>query len=379
MIIKSRNLLHVGAQKTRTTHLEAAGTNVLRWENPNAFTASWAVQVGETGEEQTEVVLLGTAVVAGTAGTTTANTLYEHPADTPLYAIKYNQVVFERSTDGTAGTAAPMTSGTITYQPDHEFTQFDDTSGSTTYAYKTLFRNSVLAVNTTESDWITSAGFSFYSLANMRQQIKDRLWDADYIKDDKVIDNWINEWRYEMVNTLVSLNEDYALGTVGVGFGTAGLGTVTTADFKHPRRVWVTYNGTDKFQSTKMSVNDFRPDETFSSSHPYHYWEGNTVIGIRPPESGGTAEITFYRLGTTMVNDTDELALPLHGYTKSFVDYGEAMALKKDGKQDWKDVLSLAQVGKAQFVTQMTPRDVSGPQTVDLVEYTSGEDPYIIG
>src|SRR5258707_3690917 len=98
MLIKTRNILTDFSEKTYTTNGEVSGTNVLRWENPDIFNASWGVQVGETGEAQSEIVLLGASTPAGTAGTLTANTLYEHPANTPLYAIKYDQLVFERST-----------------------------------------------------------------------------------------------------------------------------------------------------------------------------------------------------------------------------------------------------------------------------------------
>src|SRR4030043_520443 len=140
MIIKQLNDLAIGAPKTRLAYGESAGTNVLRWENPAGLSASWALQIGEKGEEQTETVLLGTAAITtGTAGTLTANTIYEHPTDTPLYGIKYNQVVFEVSTSGTAGTAAPITDGTVTYQPDSEYTIFDHAAGSASYAYRTYF------------------------------------------------------------------------------------------------------------------------------------------------------------------------------------------------------------------------------------------------
>lgn len=376
MIIPTRNTLHLDAPKTYLSNTEVAGTTVFRLRNTNAFGSSWAIQIGETGEEQTEVLILSGDPGAGTLGTSTAASRFEHPADTPVYAIKYNQVVFERSTAGTAGTASPMTNGTLTYQPDREITQFDDTSGSASYAYRTYFRNSVLAVNSTESDWITSSGFSFYSLARIRERIKEKLWDSTYIKEDQTIDNWINEWLFEMRKTMISVNEDYALGTVDVGFdGTDGFGTVTTTDFHQVRRVDVTYNGADFFLATKMNVNDYLPDEQFSSVHPYIHWRGDTVFRIRPDESGGTARMTFYRFGTTMVNDTDELELPMRAYTKSFVDYGLAQAFLKDGKsEDYKQKLSEANTAKEQFKQELTPRMKTGPTMVDVVEPVSSWD-----
>ena len=378
MLIQNINNLHITAPKTYLLATEVSGTTVFRLRNTAGFGSSWAVQIGETNEEQTEVLVLsGNPPAVGTLGTTTASSTFEHPADTPVYAIKFNQVVFERSTTGTAGTATPMASGTITYQPNaydtetkRSYTVFDDATGSLSYAYRTYFRNSVLAVNSLESDWITPAGFSFYSLGAMRQRIKEKLWDSTYIKEDSQIDNWINEWLFEMRNAAISVNEDYALGTVDIGFdGTDGFGTVTTADFQQIRRVDITYNGDDFFLATKMNVNDYLPDEEFSSVHPYIHWRGDTVFRVRPDESGGTARITFYRIGTTMPNDTDELELPMRGYTKSFVDYGLAQAFLKDGKSiESQQKLVEANVGKAQFTSQLSPRMKTGPTMVDVVE-----------
>src|SRR3990167_4082810 len=282
MIIRAQNTLGEDSPKTYLMNTEAAGTTIFRLRNTNGFGSSWAVQIGNTGEEQTEVLILSGNPGAGTLGTTTAVSRFEHPSDTPVYAIKYNQVVFERSTDGTTGTAAPMTDGTITYQADSLFTLFDDTSGSSTYAYRTYFRNSVLGVNTTESDWWIPAGLSFYALGKIRERTKSKLWDHKFLGDnaDDDIDDWTNELKDKLMNAAIQANEDYNLGTVDVGFGTAGLGTITTGDFKQPRRVWVTYNGNDFYQSTKMEANDDFPDRNYVSTNPKHYWFGNDVIQV---------------------------------------------------------------------------------------------------
>ena len=374
MIIKQTNDLAIGAPNTRLSFGESLGTNVIRWENPNGLSTSWALQIGETGNEQTEVVLLGTAAVAGTAGTLTGSLVYDHPADTPVYGIKYNQVVFEVSTSGTAGTAAPITNGTITYQADSDYTIFDHTAGSASYAYKTYLRNSVLNETTTESDWLTSAGFSYYSLAKIRQRVKDKLWDSAYITDDSIIDDWINEYREQMINEIININEDYTLGTTEVALGTDGLGTITTSDFVSPRRIWVTWNGVDKFQSTKMNINDFNNDEQFSTVHPYHYWQGDNIIGVKP-SSVGTAEIVFYRFGDVLANDTDELPLPMRTFTTGFVEYALSNALFKDQKTEEASFKAgIANNMKRDFVNKIVPRDKTGPTQISIVEPTSGDD-----
>jgi len=375
MIVSSRNLLHEDAPKTFLSSSVAAAATVYPVRNTTGFTTSWAIQVGETGQEFSEV-LIGTVTnngtITGVAGS------YAHPADTPVYDIRFNTVVFERSTTGTAGTATPMTGGTITYAADSLVTQFDDTAGSASYAYRTYFRNSAGIGGSTsiESDWITSAGFTFYSLAKLRERVKEKLWSSNYLTDP-VINNWINEWKDEMVTAAVSTNEDYSMGTVDVGFGTAGLGTVTTADFSQIRRLEVTYNGSDFYLSTRKNANDFLPGQTFLSTHPYHNWRGDTIFQVRPPESGGTARISFYRFGTTMVNDTDELPLPLRAYTKSFVDYVLGQAYLKDNKADYfEKMMIVANGAKKTFLDQITNRDKSSPQMIDLVESITGDDEF---
>src|SRR3990167_9976810 len=378
MFIKSLNSLQEQASPTYLANDEAAGTTVIRVKNTTGFTNGWAFQIGATGQDRTEVVL-GTVTNVGTLSVAALD--FDHPKDSPLYGIKYNQVVFEKSAAGTAGTATPIANGTIEYQADafdqqtgQSYTIFDDTNGTTTDAYKTYFRNSTLAVNSTESDWMTSAGFTFYSLGKIRSRVREKLWDSNFAADGE-IDNWINEAKDEFTNAVISVNEDYAIGTVNVSFGTNGLGTITTADFKQPKRIEVTYNGSDFFLSTKRDLNTYFPNETVNSAHPYHNWEGNTVLRVMPSTEAGTAKIWYYRTGTPMINDTDELDLPIRSYTDSFVNYALGMAYQKDGKAtEAQNKLNEANNQKNMFVVQSTPRDKSSQTFVQIQEVTSGDD-----
>jgi len=369
MIIRQDNNLDQNAQVTYLANDVAAGTTALLVKNSTGLTDGWALQIGKTGEERTEIKL-GTAANVGTINV--ATTSFPHPANTPVYFLKFNQIVFERSATGTAGTAVPMTDGTITIQADNPYTQFEDATGSITYAYKTYYKNSALSNNSIESDWIVITP-EFYWLSSMRERVKEKLWNSSFITDGQ-IDNWINEWREEMVNAAIAVNQDYTIGTVDVAFSTTGLGTVTTADYKQPRRVDVTYNGSDWFQSTKMMVNETYPNEDFNTTHPYHNWEGDSVVHILPAEDGGTARIYFYRLGTPMVNDTDGLPLSMRGYTKSFVDYSLGQAYQKEGKTpEARDKFGDANAQRGMFVAQISPRDKTGPTMIQFTDVTDGE------
>ena len=208
----------------------------------------------------------------------------------------------------------------------------------------------------------------------MRERVKEKLWNATWLTDD-MIDNWLNEWKDEMNNEAVKVNEDYRLGTVDVAFdSTDGYGTVTTGDFYKPRRLWTTNDGVNWYNSTKMDINSFVPDQTFSSVNPYHAWLGDSIFQVKPCTTGGTARIVFYRIGTPMANDTDELPVPMRAYTKSFVDYALSQAFLKDGKnQEYTSKLTEAAAGKNQFVSNLAPRDKSGPTKIEIVEPMAGE------
>lgn len=374
MIITTKNNLTENAVKTFLSYDEVAGTSVIRWKNPEGLSASWALQLGQTGEEQAEIVLLGASTPSGTAGTLLANTLYEHSADTPIYGIKYDQVVFERSITGTSGTATPITNGTIGIQCGGSVTSFDDTAGTTSYAYKTYFRNSTLNITSSESDWITFAGYDYYSLYSMRNRIRSKLWNSNYVQDS-TIDLWINEWLEKMTNAGISVNQDYALGSANVSFGTAGFGTITDSDFRgQTRRVWVTYDGgQNNYQCTKTTIREWIPDQQFSTTHPYFYMYSENVIGIKPEESGGALQIIYPTLFTPLVNDTDSLPVSIRPFSKSFVDYGLAQALYKDQKSDVaKSKENDADIELERFKLEISPRNKTGPTYIQLVEPITG-------
>lgn len=370
MVITAQNKLHLSAQKTFLASAVNAGDTVYPVKNTSGFNNQYAIQVGEVGQDTSEV-LIASVTNAGSLSISACN--YPHPADTPIYNIKYDQIVFERSTVGTVGTATPLTNGTVTLQVDNANTLFDDTSGTVGYAYRTYYRNSSLGLNTTESDWITPSGYTFYSLYSIRERIKNKLWSSSYVTD-QIVDSWINEWKDEMTNAVISINQNFAMGTENVAFGTSGYGTITTADFSQLRRVWVTYDGLNSYRSTKSNPSDFLPSQVFSSTHPYHVFHGNDVIQILPG-AVGTAQLEFYRFGTTMTNDSDDLPLPFRSYTKSFVDYGLAQAYLKDNKMDQYDrLMAQADKSKREFVTQSSPRDKSSNTTVRVVEPVGGDD-----
>jgi len=375
MIIKQPNPSTQGLTKTYLSTTTSAGT-AFPVKNIAGFSPSWAIQLGETGEEQAEILILGTATPSGTALNTVGTSLFSHSTDTPVYPIKFDKVIFEVSTVGTSGTAAALTNGTVSLQADSIYTQFDDTSGSASYAYKTKFFNSVSLQESEESDWILPAGPSQYSLYKMRQRVRDKLFNSGVVEDYQIND-WINEWKDEMTNTAIKVNKDYACGTTQVVFNAnQESGTITNSDFKTIRRIWwVSGGGTYPMQ--RIDQIDYRPEEIFTETRPAFYYQGDNTIGHRPFDVAGTCQIVYYKLNTNLENDLDELPVPMRGYSKSFVDYALYNALMKDKQEANADRYhTSAETAKQNFLNEITPRHENSPEYVKTVDPISDDESY---
>lgn len=358
---------------TLSSHTAAnlsAGGTAIPVKNLNSFTAQYAVQIGKTGEEQSEIQIITTP--SGTILPLNSGTLvYDHPLDTPVFQIHYDKIIFNRSTSGTAGTATAL--ATVSITPDSLYTEYNDASGAATYAYITQYYNSVSGDLSSESDWFTPSGPSFYSLQKLRDRIKGRLPSSEFIRQDSDIDDWINEWLEELNTAAVKVNKDYLLGTTSIAFGTAGLGTITASDFMYARKVEVTYDGGVSYtNSHNIPVNEYSETDTFSSLDPRHSWQGDTVVRVLPAGDGGTVRITYSKGEAVLVDDTDELPYPMRRYTRSFINYGlyaaKDLDQKAEAEKDYQKALKI----KSDFINEITPRDQTGPQTINFTETLSG-------
>jgi hypothetical protein len=377
--IKIINNLADTAPKTSLSASLNAGVGSASIKNVSGFSASWAVQVGATNQEKSEILLLGTATPSGTSFTFTTNSAYAHPTDTPVYGIKYDTIVVYRSETGTTSAATAIPDGTINIQPDSDVTVYDDTAGQSTYAYRVSFQNSVLGTSseTDLSDWLTDTGYSFYSLGNITNRVKSKLFSTKYIPGDvdETIKDWTNEWLETMSSEAIEVNQDYLIGTVNIAHGTDGLGTITNSDFRDVRKVAFTTNGTDYFVAGKKSIIDYKPGDTYNNTHPYYYFQGDNVIGKLPYGEAGTMNLTYYARPTLLDSPADELPVIMRSYTNSFVSYNLAQASYLDNKEQMGDrYMAMADREKEKFIQQITPRSKSGPEYITLTDDISGED-----
>lgn len=354
-----------------STNVTAGGT-VWPVKNINAITNQWAQQVGQTGEERAEIVIVSGAP-SGTAFNSSGTAKYAHPLDTPVYQIHYDKIIFLRSDTGTAGTATAI--ATVSITPDSFYTQYDDTSGVASYAYQTQYYNSVSGDTSGTSPWFIPGGPAFYSRQRLRDRVKANLYNANFIGDDDTIHDWIYEWTEEMTNTALKLNQAYSLGTAAYSFGTAGLGTITEPLFKYASKIEITYDGVTYLPSTEIPFNRFSATDYFSANAPRHAWQGDTIFHILPESTGGTVRMTLGNLSSEMTEDSDELSQFLRGYTRGCLEYCLYRAKNLDQKDADADKHYAKHLGiKADFVKEMTPRDQTGIKMIELIDSVGGRN-----
>ena len=375
-----------GIQQTYLGSLINAGDDEALVRNPAGFNTNWMQQIGQTGEETAEILPMTS--VSGTVmnfGTSTSNPggtfLYPHALDTPVYQIHYDQVAVFRSTNGTAGPFGSI--GVTNITPDGQYTNFNDPSGVNGYAYYVQYYNSLNGDLSGSSSVFYPGGPTFYSLQKMRQRVKDQLYSSGYIRDDSLINDWINQCYEQLVNSAIKVNEDYMLGTNQYGFGTNGLGTVTDPLFKpNVVKVEVTWDGQNYLQSSKLAVREYTEQDylNFPAYQPQHAWIGETVFEILPHTTGGTARITYPVRFSPLVNDSDEVTQTLKAYSSAFVEYGLAIAYGLDQKDaESQQHMQAYQTIKADFIAEITPRDETGAQMIDIVEGVSGRQEDVDG
>jgi hypothetical protein len=379
MLINLSNQLTVqqGVQTTYVATAVSAGGTSSPVKNIAGLTASWACQLGQTGEEMAEIMLIsgapsGTILNFGTSPSHTAGTLlFGHAQDTPIYQIHYDQFVLNRSTTGTGGAFSAI--ATVSITPDSLYTQYNDTTGAAGYAYYAQYYNSVTGDLSGSSSAFIPGGPTYYSLQKLRQRTKDKLFSAGYIRDDSVITDWINEWVELMTNSAIKVNQNYMLGTSAYGFGTSGLGTISDITFKQPIKVEVSYDGVTFIPSRKIEVRSFSEMDYFAINAPRHAWLGETAFEILPHTQNGTAKITYSTRFTPLVNDSDELTQTLKAYTTACTEYCLSVAYGLDQKDaESQQHYQIFDREKGNFIAEITPRDLTGAETIDISESISG-------
>lgn len=164
MIIRINHPDISGNEKTYLTAANVAGATTLTVNSIQGFSVGQYLVLGKIGEEKTEIVRIHTITVPA-SGTITLNVAvtYAHPINTPVTYIAFNQVDVYSSTTKT-GTYTQVSGSPVDIDVDQDFTEFNDSTGTTSYYYKVKFYNSTGTTYSSFSDIVAGTGYTEESL-----------------------------------------------------------------------------------------------------------------------------------------------------------------------------------------------------------------------
>jgi hypothetical protein len=151
-------------------------------------TAVAGLQIGETGQEKSEIITVsnGTAPTGTTVHFQTA-CVFDHPQDTKVYLLDYNQMALSRSTGISSQKGTLITTG---IQVDQLKTIYNDVTNTTGYGF-VEFYDSINARFSSASDPIPYAGYADNSvymvkkraLNSAHEQLDPEIVTNEYLDD----------------------------------------------------------------------------------------------------------------------------------------------------------------------------------------------------
>ncbi len=178
MILTLLNPETADLEKTYLSNSVSAGVTTLNVKNNNKFTAFLRIMIGEMGTEHAEIVTTG-ADSGGEIITLATGTVYPHPADEPIYLLRFDQARFYRSITGANGAYTLIANVNLDVDNANLSTLYDDVSGLATYYYKMSVYNSISTLESDFSDPISGSGWNRYEVGNIIDEVLQEVSDPN--------------------------------------------------------------------------------------------------------------------------------------------------------------------------------------------------------
>lgn len=251
----------------------SAGITAITVDNNNSFAQNDRVMIGEIGREKTEIVTVTGAVTAGTSLTIGATT-FPHEADEPVTRLQYDQVKYYRSTTGTSGTYSILTTVALDVDNGDLVTNYDDTTGLSTYFYKVSYYNSVSGQESALSDPIAGSGYDRNTVGFMIDEILREIQEENEVFTSRTeILGWFNEVNDDLLTRVKKPYDFLRTRTTAsrVAQDSSGLGTYLS----FPSDMWkfdrLDYNFVDSTTSPVTNITytvRMLPTEEFRNRFP---------------------------------------------------------------------------------------------------------------
>ncbi len=197
----------------------SATDTTLTVQSITGFTTDQILCIGEIGREKSELVQThATTSPSGSTITLTAAITFDHPQDTKVYLVDWDQVEFSHAST-TTGDKSVLSTEDI--QADDTETRYKDTAQSSGY-YFTRFKDSVNTTYSSYSDPVPYAGYGDNTVFSIKQRALESVGESigDLISHD-FLNKTLWEGRRELHNSLKrwSFRKEfnYNLGNVSTG------------------------------------------------------------------------------------------------------------------------------------------------------------------
>jgi hypothetical protein len=179
MIITAFNPDTDDLEKTYISAYVAAGVNSLPVKDNDRFLTTRRVLLGRMGDERSELVTLNSVSVNKIQLGLSANTVFAHNADDPVYLLDYDKVNFYRAASANA-TPVLMTTVDVDVDNQDNVTRWDDTTSLPAYFYWITYSNSVTLEETDYSDPIQTGGYAEKSAGKIIDIVARRVRDTNF-------------------------------------------------------------------------------------------------------------------------------------------------------------------------------------------------------
>lgn len=171
----------------------AAATAALTLENNQSITTNDFVIVGVLGSEGSEKAMVLSAS-GGTSVTLNANLALAHKRGDALTALRGDQIKVYRAVNvsGSCPADAAFTavgSGTINIDPDQLNTDFQDSTGGSSYWYKFTYKNSTTSDETDLADAVAARGGGYGNYCSVDEIRTEAGFDHNRYVTDATIDS----------------------------------------------------------------------------------------------------------------------------------------------------------------------------------------------
>lgn len=260
MNITAYNIETDGLEKTYLTKPHSAGVTALTVKNNNKFATTLRILIGDMGTEKAEILTTAAPTGNGTVNVTSP-TIYDHPVDTPIYVLTYDQIKFYRSTTGVAGAYTILATVDMDVDNAEKKTVYADSTALSTYYYEITYYNSLTTGESDYSDPIPGSDYGYGTVGKIINDFYEEYGlEATSNITYRTLINWLNKVNDDL-ETRVKKPYDFML-TREAFSRTANARTLAFPTFTNGNpKMW-------KFQSMRYNYTDTTTDPDTDETYP---------------------------------------------------------------------------------------------------------------